>query len=70
MRRPFHRMQFPLTLAAGLRNMFDYIVSTPLSPLLTDLARRLSADCEKSSDKEPIHRGSPGETEPSRRREH
>jgi hypothetical protein len=48
MRRPTHiplnPLEFPLTLAGGLRRTFADVVSAPLPERLATLLRRLSAD--------------------------
>jgi hypothetical protein len=58
--RPLDRTRFPLTLAAGLRNMFDHIVSTPLPRHLADLVRRLSTDWDKRHGKQSRTVSAPG----------
>jgi hypothetical protein len=42
-------MEFPLTLAGGLRTAFADVVSTPLPGRLAALMRRLSADRDERS---------------------
>jgi hypothetical protein len=46
---PLDRMEFPLTLAGGLRTAFADVVSTPLPECLAALMRRLSADRDERS---------------------
>jgi hypothetical protein len=41
---PLNPLEFPLTLAGGLRRTFADVVSAPLPERLATLLRRLSAD--------------------------
>jgi hypothetical protein len=63
MRRQTHRqlntLEFPLTLAGGLRSTFDDLASTPLPARLATLMRCLSNEC---SEGEPGHGASNTET--------
>jgi hypothetical protein len=59
---PLDRMEFPLTLAEGLRTAFADVVSTPLPGRLVALMRRLSADHDERSGEEPNHGASAAET--------
>jgi hypothetical protein len=56
---PLNALEFPLTLAGGLRSTFDDLVSTPLPGRLAALVRCLSNEC---SEGEPGHGASSTET--------
>jgi hypothetical protein len=59
---PLNALEFPLTLAGGLRSTFDDLVLTPLPDRLATLMRCSSNEC---SEGEPGHGASTTET-PSR----